>query len=70
MKHKVGDMVTIKADLSVYSYYGPHYCVIPSMEQYRGRRARVLRIGGDHYYNLCIDRGGHSWTESMFEEGD
>jgi len=64
---RVGDIITIKRDLSYQTDYGPLLCAIRAMEQYRGMRARIL-TNSCGTYRICVDKGRRQWVDQMFEK--
>jgi hypothetical protein len=65
MAHKVGDFVTIKRDIELYS--GRYITATSSMLIFKGKQARITKTNGK-IHTLCIDRGRFLWDDTMFEE--
>lgn len=68
MKHKVGDVVTIRKDLqkSVFKLCGAQL-VIDSMLEHKGVKTTVTTVKNG-CYKVSIDNGRFVWTDEMFEE--
>lgn len=68
MKHKLGDKVIIRNDLTIKEIYGTETFENP-MYQYCGKTATITRVG-EYTYSLDIDKGAWYWTDEMFVEAD
>jgi hypothetical protein len=64
MKHKLGDTITIRNDLTIREIYGTETFENP-MHQYCGKTATITRVG-EYTYSLDIDNGAWYWTDEMF----
>lgn len=66
--YKVGEMVTVRKDLTPgHKYF--IYCN-DHMIKYAGKHAKIVRNLNSYSYRLCIDGRTWEWTCDMFEDGD
>ena len=64
----VGDKVKIREDLDEYEYYGNGVDYIWSMEQYKGKIAKIVDKDSHNLITIDLDKGQHYWTTEMFED--
>jgi len=66
MKHKVGNIVTVRSDLEVHERYGGDYFTA-NMEKFKGKKVSIDRVG-QYIYKIAEDGGSRNWTDEMFED--
>lgn len=62
-KYKPGDIVIVRSDLGVYTFYGG-VPFVSSMEEYAGKALRILGYKNEGYK---VYENIFTWTDSMFE---
>jgi len=68
MTLKVGDTIRIRKDLIAGNKYGKNAIYFArEMEQYRGEKAKIIRIFNTGN-NIDVDNGTFNWDEEMFEK--
>ena len=65
MKHKVGDTVTIRKDLKIYTLYDRCLMCLDMM-QYTGYTTEIAEVHNG-FYTLNIDEEFNDWTDEMLE---
>jgi hypothetical protein len=65
-KLQVGSVIKIREDLMEYKSYGDEDFV-SSMNQFKGKTAKIVIINEEGNYKLDVDNGKWTWTSEMFE---
>ena len=67
MKHKAGDIATIRRDLTMGEAYGD-YDVLGAMSKLRGKQVTISQVIGQTFYKIEDDGNMYCWTDEMFEK--
>lgn len=67
-KYKVGDIVTVRHDLTIDVIYDDYFAV-DDMETLRGKMVKIIEVMDDAIDGVYhIENSRWMWTNSMFEE--
>lgn len=64
----IGDKVKIREDLDECIDYGNGVDYVWSMEQYKGKIAKIVDKDSHNLITIDLDKGKHYWTIEMFED--
>lgn len=64
----VGDKVKIREDLDECTDYGNGVDYVWSMEQYKGKIAKIVDKDSHNLITIDLDDGRHYWAIEMFED--
>lgn len=68
LKHKVGDKIQIKSELTPGKDNYRIYCA-KSLLQHCGKEATIIKVNeNEAYYELDIDNGRGAWCDEMFKD--
>lgn len=67
-KYRVGDIVTVRPDLTLNAGYNGYFAV-EDMVYLKGKMVKIIEILGDSIHDAYhIENSPWIWTNSMFEE--